>query len=89
MELNSQEKEIVQCLGGGEGIEKTGEGDCTMFRMFRRWKENRKERRRRLNNVQEVERELISQEKEIVLCLGGGEGIKKTGRGDEEKDGGG
>ena len=37
MELKNQEKEIVFCLGGGEGIEKTGEGDCSMFN---RWKGN-------------------------------------------------
>ena len=35
MELRRQEKEIVLCLGGGDGIVKTGEGDCIMFRRWR------------------------------------------------------
>ena len=30
--MRRQEKEIVVCLLGGKGIEKTGEGGCIMFR---------------------------------------------------------
>ena len=35
MELRRQEREIVLCLGGGDGIEKTGEGYCIMLRRWR------------------------------------------------------